>query len=169
MRSRLALTFVFFVAGLTAGCRSPIAPTPASRIQSSGTPAPPPPTRPQSAAVLTIEQASVEETPPIPGVKDYGYVVRFLLRETGGKIGAQVEGVTVASDQGSDETGPSCWRDNLRVPPGGTLDVFYGDEMGYCAPGTGSRTPLDSVLLIVAFQGEDNPKGTVETVIPVRR
>ena len=172
MSPRFALTFGCFFIALTAGCGSPIAPIPAPQIQSATAPAPPP-ASPQSAAVLTIEQASVKEYAPIPGNRDWGYVVSFLLRETGGTVGAQIEGVKVASDQGADETGPSCWITNLRVPPGGTLDIFYTGEglkgLGYCAPSLGSTTPLESVRLIVAFQGEDNPKGTVETVIPVRR
>jgi len=123
--------------------------------------------------VLTIERASVEEYAPEAFRSFwYGYGVKFLLRERGGLVGAQIESVTVASDQSSDETGPSCWRDNLRVPPGGTLDIFYSDKglesLGYCAPGIASPTPLGSVRVIVNFQGEDNPKGTVAVVIPVR-
>jgi hypothetical protein len=42
-------------------------------------------------------------------------------------------------------TGPGCWRDALRVPPGGTLDVFETDAgidwLGYCGVSIGGPDP----------------------------
>ena len=172
MHPRLAFTFVALFAALTAGCSSPIAPTPSPQTPPSAPPpaADPPPT---TAAVLTIERASIQEYPPTSSFPEYGYGVRFLLRETGGKAGAQVESVRVGAGRDGTPQETGCSGFMPFVPAGGTLDIYYTDEgaksLSYCAPWISSKTPLESVRLVIGFQGSDNPKGSVEVVIPVER
>lgn len=169
------LILPFITVALHPGCSSPIAPPPLAQIQSSAPPpAPDAPTTEsrEPYAVVTIEQASVREHPPTATWNYYWYDVRFLIRETGGRAGAQIEMVSLAPGMSRDLTPVGCWTVLPYVPAGGTFDVFYTDEgikwLGYCAPGISSKTPLESVRVIVGFEDNDNREGTVEAVIPVR-
>jgi len=163
------LSLAFF-----AGCGAPTAPTPPSapRLFESPPPQVPTPTPSSSAASVVIEDAWATVRRPTATDRNYGFGTRFLLRETSGKSGATILSVVVSSPNGSDETGPGCWLETLRVPPGATLDIFYTDEgarwLVYCAPGTGERTAVSQVGLIVSFADDEGRRGSVQAVAIVR-
>jgi hypothetical protein len=118
---------------------------------------------------VAIEAAWVNVFPSSRLEKYFGYEVRFRLKETAGTSGATIQDVFVVhSDGGGDHTGPSCWRDILRVPPGGTLDVFYTDEglkwLGYCAPLSGGPTDKPELQVWVSFADDRGQSGTVRAV-----
>jgi hypothetical protein len=128
---------------------------------------------PTAAASLVIQRTSVLVYPQQVG-DAFGYEPRFQLTETSGNSGATIQNVFVGDSKGSgDNTGPGCWRDALRVPPGGTLDTFYTDEglkwLGYCAPGSGGRTQTPELLLVVSFTDDDGRTGTVQIVATVTK
>lgn len=98
----------------------------------------------------------------------FGYLTRFLLRETTGQSGATILGIVVSGPNGSDATGPGCWIDKLWVPPGGTLDTFYTDAgldwLLYCAPGSGGRERTPQLRVRVTFIDDAGREGIVEAV-----
>jgi hypothetical protein len=107
------------------------------------------------------------------GADKFVYLLRFLLSETGGQSGATIQSIeTTVLDEKSD-TGQSCWREILRVPPAGTLDTFdtdAGDKMlSYCSPDAGSRTEASRVFLTLTFTDDDGRSSTVETSTSVTR
>ena len=116
-----------------------------------------------SAATLVIEGLSVLVT---PDKLRFSYLVRFRLRETGGESGATVGDILVSGAGESQETGPACWRDSLRVPPGGTLSTFETDEglewLLYCAPGSGGTTPTPTLRVTVHFTDDSGRTGTAQ-------
>ena len=121
---------------------------------------PPSPPPPASIAMLAIEQLSVV---PLSDPR-FGYDVRFQLRETSGNSGATLQDVFVGDlFGGGDHTGPGCWGQALRVPPGGTLDTFYSDAgrnwLSYC--GVGGSHPTKSVRVLVMFTDDDGRLGSV--------
>jgi hypothetical protein len=74
---------------------------------------------PAAVASLIIEPAFVIVHPPQELERQFGYEVRFQLMETSGLSGATIQNVFVGyADGGGDNTGPGCWLDPLRVPPG---------------------------------------------------
>jgi hypothetical protein len=99
--------------------------------------------------------------------------VRFLLRETGGSSSAIVHDIAVYGPTGTDHTGSSCWRDTLRVPPGGTLDTFYTDAgagwLLYCGPGTGGNTATPTLYVVVGFTDDKGVAGSVGAQISTVR
>jgi hypothetical protein len=103
----------------------------------------------------------------------YGYELRFLLRETSGRSGATVERIVIYGPSGSDETGPGCWRDQLRVPPGGVLDTFHTDVgslwLLYCGPGTGGFTATPSLMIRVTLKDDAGATSTVDQWIATFR
>ena len=113
-------------------------------------------------AALAIERIYLS-----PQINDprFGYHVRFQLRETSGNSGATLQDVFVgdAVSGGGDHTGPGCWGQALRVPPGGTLDTFYTDAgvawLSYCA--VGMAHPSQNVLVVVKFEDDDGRSGSV--------
>ena len=117
-------------------------------------------------ASVTIEDASAIIHPD--GAR-FGYEVRFLLRETGGRSGATVQRIAFYGPDGSDETGPGCWRDSLRVPPGGVLDTFHTDAgqywLAYCSPGSGGPVRTPSLSIVVTFTDDDGRVGEVGSKI----
>jgi hypothetical protein len=126
---------------------------------------------PAGPASLVIESASVDVSGP-DSRGWYGYLVRFRLRETAGESAAEIGDLLVIGPDESAWTGPSCWGDTLRVPPGGTLDTF-DTEAGlkwllYCAPGTAGKTATPTLRLIVYFSDDFGHSGSVETVITAR-
>ena len=157
-------TLGFLLVILTAACRgSPVPPTPTptpTTTPSAGTSAPPV-TNP-SSAMLAVENpfAIVHRD----GSR-FGYAVLFLLRETGGKSGATITRIVVYTLEGSDETGPGCWRTELRVPPLGSLDTFYTDEgtnwLSYCEPGSGGTMAAPSLYVIVTFTDDFGVSGSI--------
>ena len=103
----------------------------------------------------------------------FGYGVRFLLRETGGRSGATIDRIVVYGPSGSDETNPGCWRDSLRVPPEGELDTFYTDAgaawLSYCGPGSGGHTGAPVLHIMVTFRDDNGVVGSVDAPIPTLR
>jgi hypothetical protein len=53
------------------------------------------------------------------------------------------------------------------VPPGGTLDTFDTGVswLGYCAPGSGGRTPTPTLRLLVNFVDDHGRWGSVEAFV----
>ena len=106
------------------------------------------------------------------GSYKFDYLVRFALAETGGKSGATIQNIETAIEDRFN-TGPECWRDTLRVPPGGTLDTFDTDAgekwLGYCAPDAASRTEASRVSLVVTFTDDDGRSSTVQATTSVTR
>ena len=143
----------------------PVAPTVAS--------APPPiaPVAERSPAVLEITNVTIEELTPRPGQRDYVYFVKFSLTESTGKSGATIQRIWSSAGQGSEETGAECWREQIRVAPGRTLDVFDKgwDALAYCAPVAVSTIQASSVLISVAFTDDEGRYGFAGTDAPVAR
>jgi hypothetical protein len=106
------------------------------------------------------------------GSYKFEYLVRFALAETGGKSGATIQNIETAIEDRFN-TGSGCWRDTLRVPPGGTLDTFDTDAgdrwLGYCAPDAASRTEANRVSLVVTFTDDDGRSSTVQATTSVTR
>jgi hypothetical protein len=111
-----------------------------------------------------------------PDAEGYmNYRVRFLLRETTGLGGVTVQNVWPVSPDGVDEGysyGPTCFQRTLRVPPGGTLDVFDSDaglsSLG-CQPYTWGRMVANHLDLVVTFRDDDGREGETKAVIDVTR
>ena len=141
-------------------CGAPSDPTPPPPVN---TPPPPPLSPPLPIASLAIEQ--LRFLPLRINGHDFGYDVRFQLRETSGHSGATIMNVLVGDLRGGgDNTGPSCWGVPLRVPPGGTLDTFFTDAgrdwLSYC--GVGSGFPTQEARVVVAFADDEGYTGIVE-------
>jgi len=106
------------------------------------------------------------------GAYNFVYVVRFALAESGGKSGATIQNVETAVEDRFN-TGPGCWGDALRVPPGGTLDTFDTDAgeqwLGYCSPNPASRTEASRVSVVVTFTDDDGRRSTVQATTSVTR
>ena len=111
------------------------------------TPIPVPPTAPSppprapvpdpARATLEVFNFNVTEVGPRSGQGGYGYYVKFWLKETSGMSGATVLRIaSTVNGAANDITGDGCWRERIRVEPGGTLDVFDSgwDALSYCAP-----------------------------------
>jgi hypothetical protein len=116
-----------------------------------------------------IEQGSLRLRPLSSGPA-FEYEPRFQLREISGKSGATIQNVFLGLvNGGGDNTGPGCWQDALRVPPGGTLDTFYTDEgykwLGYCGVWSTGSSETPTLQLIVTFTDDDGVTGTVEAIL----
>ena len=98
----------------------------------------PPPPAPAAISVLEMSNVRVIEYPPSPPSRQYySYVVTFWLTEVTGLSGATVQGIGVSTFGASDGAGQGCWRDVIRVEPGGTLDVQRDEHPQF----RGSRQP----------------------------
>jgi len=129
-----------------------------------------PPAVPLPNASLAIEQQFVVVHPQSQG-DPFVYELRFQLRETNGISGATIQNVSFGYNGGTDNVGPGCWGDTLRVLPGGTLDTFYTDAgqkwLGYCAPWSGGRTETPQLRVVVTFTDDDGRTGTTEATATV--
>lgn len=161
------------------GCSGlPSVPTPAAPAQTSAAPTPTPaaPVIPGPvAASLSIESIIVDVI-RFPAMASYpasfGYEVRFLLRERGGRSGATIRSVSLPGEIRDFVPGFSCLNELLRVPPGGSLDVFYSEEgvrrLGYCAPSAyGFIDPVTHLELLVTFTDDTGRGGEARAVVPV--
>jgi hypothetical protein len=159
MRSIWKFTIVVASLVVLTGCDgTPFSPGPVVPTR------PPIPPAPPAAATLAIEQLSLL---PLRDSRS-GYDVRFQLRETGGISGATLVDVLVGDlSGGGDYSGPDCWGEALRVPPGGTLDTFYSDDgrnwLGYCAVGAWHQQ--ESVRVVVRFEDDDGRPGSVAATV----
>jgi len=156
-----------FVTGCSSSPTTPSAPSVTSAAPSSAAPT--------SAAVLSIPRFTATAVPTTnDGSYKFGYRIRFALAETGGKSGATIQNIETAIEDRFN-TGPGCWGDSLRVPPGGTLDTFDTDAdagekwLGYCAPDAASRTEATRVSLAVTFTDDAGRSSTVQASTSVTR
>jgi hypothetical protein len=111
-----------------------------------------------------MSNVRVIEYPPSPPSRQYySYVVTFWLTEVTGLSGATVQGIGVSTFGASDGTGQGCWRDVIRVEPGGTLDYFEKElnSLSYCAPAVGSQSRASYVAIEVTYADDDGRVGTV--------
>ena len=103
----------------------------------------------------------------------FGYAVRFMLRETSRASDATIERIVIYGPSGSDETGPQCWRDRLRLPAGGELDTFYTDAgaqwLSYCGPGSGGTTASPRLEAEITFSDDRGVAGSVRIPITLLR
>ena len=140
------------------------APTPLSPpVPPPPVPQPPPPA-PAAIAVLEMSNVKVIEYPPSPPLRQYyGYPVTFWLTEVTGMSGATIQGIVVSTTGQSEGTGQGCWRDVIRVEPGGTLDYFEREQQSlvYCAPAVGSPSRASHVAIDVTYADDDGRVGTV--------
>ena len=152
---------------------NPINPTPNSVTTPTPTPPPPAPAPPStpgvSLAVLGISNFRATETQASPN--GYAYSVKFLLVETTGKSGATITNIRTSDGRNSDNTGYLCWRDPIRVEPGGTLDAFDSgwEALLYCAPGFGSSVPVPSMSVLVDYVDDDGRAGNVAATVAVTK
>ena len=175
MKALVSIPFVLLV--LSMGCGT--APSAPSRTIQPTAPTEIPPSSlilpapvSTTAASLAIEAPSVTIFPDGPNY--FGYGVRFRLTETGGKSGATIQNVFVGfTDGGGDHTGPSCWRDTIRVPAGATLDTFYTNEgldwLAYCAPHSGGYSQTPDLHVFVSFTDDYGGSGTIRAVATVSK
>jgi hypothetical protein len=126
-----------------------------------------------SSASLAIEDPFVILHPAwIHG--EYDVDVRFLLKETGGNSGANIEEIFLRGPRGGESIGGPCTR-GLRVPPGGVLDTFYTDEsvktLSYCSLYLGSiwGPNLDRpVEVSVTFRDDEGRRGRADAKATVK-
>jgi hypothetical protein len=171
---RVSLTAVV-VGVLFIGCSQPTSPTvssPAPSIVPSPAPAPP---APAATSVLAVSRFTVTVVPPAKPGDAFNYNEKFVLTETSGKSGATVQKIESSTDKGDTEiTDVGCWRNTIRVEPGGSLDVFevgrdsIGD-LSYCAPFAASRTETSRVSIVVTFTDDDGRSGIVQATATVTR
>jgi hypothetical protein len=171
-----ALGLAVIVGSWALGCSD--SPTTPARIPQSppplqGAPIPTPPipapSNPSNALVTIDDPFAIV-------VKDgsrFGYAARFLLRENGGASGATIDRIVVYGPSGSDETGVGCWRETLRVPANGQLDMFYTDAgakwLLYCGPGSGGYDANPSLYVAVTFRDDRGVVGSVGAPISTLR
>lgn len=167
---RFSWTAVAILVGssFVTGCRSSPTNPSATPSATSATPSPP-----AAAAVLSISAFTATVVPAVnDGAYKFVYFVRFALAETGGKSGATIQNIETAIEDRFN-TGPGCWGDALRVPPGGTLDTFETDAgekwLSYCSPNPASRTEASRVSLVVTFTDDDGRTSTVQAAASVTR
>ena len=69
----------------------------------------------------------------------------------------------------SQEPGQACWRDDVRVPPGGRLDTFYTDDgaawLSYCYVGIGTTGETNLLEVEVQFVDDQGNAGSVSTTV----
>ena len=162
---RLPSMATALVTTVLAACSQPASPSRMPNLPAVAEPA-----APVTAAVLTFSRVSATVVPSSDGAYRFVYRVAFVLTETGGRSGATIQNVEIAVDDRFN-TGPGCWRDPLRVPPGGTLDVFANNLqwLGYCAPAGASRVEATRLLLTVTFTDDEGREGRASTAVPVTR
>jgi hypothetical protein len=169
MRFSWTAVAVLVGSSFVAGCgTSPTIPSHTPSVTST-TPSP----APTSAAVLSVSRFTATAVPTTnDGSYKFGYLVRFALAETGGKSGATIQNIETAIEDRFN-TGAGCWRDTLRVPPGGTLETFNTDAgekwLSYCAPDAASRTEASRVSLVVTFTDDDGRSSAVQATTSVTR
>ena len=161
------------------GCNDPLSPPMKPSEVPPPTPArPADPSRPVPEPVVTNpSSASVVIEDPFAIISRdgsrFGYGVRLLLREVKGASGATIERIVIHSPSGSDEASVGCWRDTLRLPPGGTLDTFYIDDgarwLGYCGPGSGGDTATPTLYAVVSFIDDFGVAGSVSVLVSTLR
>ena len=125
-----------------------------------------------AGAVLTISGLTLEVVRPTQPGGTFYYNERFQLTETGGKSGATIQNIQSTVENGNSEnTGTSCWRQPIRVAPGGTLDTFDTgwDQLGYCAPFAASRAESSRVTVIVLFTDDEGRGGSAIATASVPR
>ena len=167
MRVRWTAATLLVGSFLVAGCStSPTVPSHTTSVTSTT----PPPAAPTSTAVLSVSEFTATSVPTNDGSYKFTYLVRFVLSETGGKSGATIQNIETTIDDRFN-TGPGCWGETLRVPPGGTLDTFDTDAgakwLSYCAPDAASRSEASQVSLVVTFTDDDGRSGTVQAATSV--
>ena len=173
MRLGLALNFaLIFVCALTVGCnsagQSPVSPS----VSANGVPAPP---APAGSSPSTVASIAIEDAFAIggQGQDSYVYEVRFLVRELGGRSGAIIKWITVhnpnlraGESTSTQHQSESCWRTELRVPSGGTLDTFYTDAgsawLSYCWVGIDALPGASSFPIEVFFKDDYGYEGSVK-------
>ena len=164
MRARVFLGGAVVLVCLTA-CDRPAA-TPFSPDIVEQPQQPPPPVS-RLAAVATLELSNGVGTSR--GSLSW---VRFVLRETSGRSGATVKAVYTANDNGRVQvTDEGCWRQVIRVDPGGTQHTFAGevpdpaDPYGSCSP-YHPFGPTSQLRVTVSFVDDAGALGTVTASIP---
>ena len=171
VRLGLAVCLSAAFALVVVGCSSPTGGPSAAPTSPSPTPNAPPPT---PTPALAIEGASATVSGPDADGYLY-YDVRFLLRETTGLGSVTVQNVWPVSPDGIDEGysyGPTCFHRTLRVPPGGTLDVFDTDtglRSHGCQPRTWGRMAASHLDLVVTFRDDDGRDSQAKGVVDVER
>ena len=162
---------VLVVVFAATACGSPVSPTP-TPARAPGTAAPATPTpAPATSAALLIEQLSIRVHPQTQG--QFGYEPRFLLREASGNSGATIQNIAVVAPNGNtDNAGPLCWRETIRVPPEEVLDTFFTDAganyLSYCAPGSGGHSATPDLLVVVTFIDDEGHSGAVQSRATVK-
>ena len=124
-------------------------PLPAPTTVSPSPPPPPPPPPPAPAAIAVLEMSNIKvvEYPPLPPLRQcYGYPVTFWLTEVTGLSGATIQGIVVSTTGQSEGTGQGCWRDVIRVEPGGTLDYFEREQQSLVYLRAGRRQSKSGVV-----------------------
>ena len=110
----------------------------------------------------------------------WGYDPRVRIVETSGRSGAVIKTVVIsapvpvlAPDTFAYETGEGCWRIQVRVEAGGTLNAFFGAPdsgvLGYCAPEFTSipAEPFSSLVVTVTYLDDHGGTGQLVASIPV--
>jgi hypothetical protein len=120
-----------------------------------------------------IEKISVRVFQVSAPTVRFGYEPRFQLRETSGNSGATIAQLAISASNTTEFTGPACWRDALRVPPGGTLDTFYSDAgtqwLSYCGAGGSGPTQTPTVVIKVTFTDDNGQLATAEATVDLSK
>lgn len=132
------------------------------------------------AANLVLTDLSVIATrlvdPPV-----WAYAPSFRINETSGRSGAVIKKAVLSApfpvappDSFAYETGEGCWRIQVRVEAGGTLNAFSVDAhgaLGWCALEFTSSPaePLPSLVVTVTYVDDYGGTGELVASIPVTR
>ena len=158
-----AAVSLVFLAGCGGSPSAPAAPVPVTPVTT------PSPSGRSSASVAVENPFAIVRSQG----SGFGYAVRFMLRETSRASGATIERIVIYGPSGSDETGPGCWRDRLRLPAGGELDTFYTDAgarwLSYCGPGAGGTTASPRLEAEITFSDDRGVAGSVRIPITLLR
>src|SRR5581483_6148217 len=141
MRVVLAALFFALVAAVSSSCGTSANPSMPSAVAAAPVVAAPTPIPitpgPAPATNASVEISAYHVT---TWTDEHGLIYfnqKFTLAETGGKSGATIQTI-VSFDDGhtTDDTGPSCWVNPIRVAPHATLQAFDADwdSLSYCAP-----------------------------------
>jgi hypothetical protein len=176
MRSLLAVLSVALLAGVSSSCGGRTSPSMPSSVAPSVIPAPAPTPTPASApappsnATLAISGYHITIWTDEHGLLYFNQ--KFTLMETGGKSGATIQKIASSVDgRVTDDTGPLCWVQPIRVVPRGILDTFDAgwDSLTYCAPFSTGRTLPARVGVVVNFTDDDGHESFVEATTTVSR
>jgi hypothetical protein len=127
-------------------------------------PGPPPPPTPQPGPSTAVIAATTFTAREVQGVGGFGYALKVIISETGGKSGAYVSTPVIILPNGDRNLG--CLQGTIYIEPRGSWDM---DTLGYCAPEAYSPQKIDALSVSVTFIDDEGHSGTLTATAAVTR